>query len=329
MKQKSFSQFEYSQKKRVTRRERFLAEIERITPWKILLADIAPYYPKGQGAGRPPRGLETMLRMYVVQQCFNLSDEATEDAIYDSMAIRNFVGIDLGQQEAPDATTLLKFRRLLEEHELTKQAFLSINDLLSEQGLMMKEGSIVDATIIAAPSSTKNADNARDPEMHQTKKGNDWHFGMKAHIGVDVHSGAVHTLETTPANHADINKAHALLHGNERLVFADAGYQGIEQRTEQAKNPDTVWHVAMRPGKRKALSDKGGDKLTKQLERLKSAIRAFVEHPFHIIKNIFGFKKVRYRGLAKNTTKLYMLFALGNLLITRKRRDALKAQGAS
>lgn len=266
--------------------------------------------------------------MYIAQQCFGLSDEGIEDAIYDSMAIRNFVGVDLNIEQAPDATTLLRFRRLLEEHELTKRVFATINNLLNMQGLVLKEGTVVDATIISAPSSTKNEEKTRDPEMHQTKKGNEWHFGMKAHIGVDAHSGTVHTLETTAANVADINKGHTLVHGEEKMVFADAGYQGIEKRTGEIKNAQTVWHVAMRPGKRKLLSDKGGELISNVLERLKAKVRAFVEHPFHIIKNIFGLKKVRYKGLAKNTAQLYTLFALANLLITRRRRDMLCATGA-
>lgn len=329
MKQRSFSQAEYSGKKRQTRRDRFLTEIERITPWKELIAELEPHYPKPTGPGRPPRGLETMLRMYIAQQCFGLSDEGIEDAIYDSMAIRNFVGIDLSVEEAPDATTLLKFRRLLEDKQLTKRVFATINNLLNMQGLILKEGTVVDATIISAPSSTKNKDKERDPEMHQTKKGNEWHFGMKAHIGVDAHSGAVRTLETTPANTADISKGHSLLHGQERLVFADAGYQGIEKRTDEITNANAVWHVALRPGKRKVLRKKGSQGLSRILERLKASVRACVEHPFHYIKNVFGLKKVRYRGLAKNTAQLYTLFAMANLLITKKRRDALHAQVAS
>lgn len=329
MKQRTFAQAEYSGKKRLTRRERFLAEIERVTPWAALLADIEPHYPRPSGPGRPPRGLEKMLRMYIAQQCFGLSDEGIEDAIYDSMAIRNFVGIDLSVEDAPDATTLLKFRRLLEDKQLTKRVFATINNLLNMQGLILKEGTVVDATLISAPSSTKNKDNARDPEMHQTKKGNDWHFGMKAHIGVDVHSGAVHTLETTPANTADVTKGHGLLHGQEKVVFADAGYQGIEKRKDEITNPNATWHVALRPGKRKALAHTGGDQITRVLERLKASVRACVEHPFHYIKNIFGLKKVRYKGLAKNTAQLYTLFALANLLITKRRRDALCAQVAS
>jgi transposase, IS5 family len=329
MKQRSFSQAEYSSKKRRTRRDRFLSEIDRITPWAELMADIQPYYAKQYGSVRPPRGLETMLQMYIAQLCFGLSDEGIKDAIYDSMAIRSFVGIDLSIEEAPDATTLLKFRGLLETNQLTKRVFATINNLLNMQGLILKEGTVVDATIISAPSSTKNENNSRDPEMHQTKKGNDWHFGMKAHIGVDAHSGAVHTLETIPANTADVTKGHSLLHGQERLVFADAGYQGIEKRTEELTNPSAVWHVSMRPGKRRALSKKGGDKITRILERLKSSVRACVGHPFHIGKNIFGLKKARSRGLAKNTAQLYTLFALANLLITKKRRDNLHAQGAS
>jgi transposase, IS5 family len=327
MKQSTFSQAEYSSKKRQTRRDRFLAEIERITPWAALIADIEPHYPKGTGAGRPPRGLQTMLRMYIAQQCFGLSDEGIEDAIYDSMAIRHFVGIDLSVHDAPDATTLLKFRRLLEEQELTRRIFATINNVLNMQGLILREGTVVDATIIAAPCSTKNEYKARDPQMHQTRKGNQWHFGMKAHIGVDVHSGAVHTLETTPANQADISKGHSLLHGQEKMAFGDAGYQGIDNRADEIKNPDTLWHIAMRPGKRKALSNRGGDQIIRVLEKLKAKVRACVEHPFHYIKNVFGLKKVRYRGLAKNTAQLYTLFALANLLITKKRRDAINAQG--
>lgn len=329
MKQLTFSQVEYSNKKRKTRRERFLAEIDRITPWQALKQEIEPYYPKAEGPGRPPRGLDVMLRMYIAQQCFGLSDEATEDAIDDSMAIRNFVGIDLSVEAAPDATTLLKFRRLLETNQLTKRVFATINNLLNMQGLILKEGTVVDASIIAAPTSTKNKDRSRDPEMHQTKKGNEWHFGMKAHIGVDVHSGSVHTLETTPANTADVSKGHSLLHGEEKIALADAGYQGIEKRTDEVTNSNVTWCVAIRPGKRKALGKTGREGMTRKLERVKSALRACVEHPFHYIKNVFGLKKVRYKGLAKNTAQLYTLLALANLLITKKRRDQLHAQGAS
>lgn len=230
--QGSFADLEYAAKKKVTRRDRFLAEIEAVTPWAALLEQIEPHYPKGGGRGRPPRGLERMLRMYIAQQCFGLSDEGVEDALYDSQAIRNFVGIDLSREMAPDATTLLRFRRLLETHGLTERVFSAINTHLAERGLLLREGTVVDATIIAAPSSTKNQKGERDPQMHQTKKGNQWHFGMKAHIGVDAVSGLVHTVVTTAANVNDVTQAHRLLHGKERYALGDAGYQGVEHREE-------------------------------------------------------------------------------------------------
>jgi IS5 family transposase len=207
--QKSFSDLEYSSKKKLTRRDRFLKEIDSVTPWSKLHKLVEPFYPKVQDAGRPPIGLARMLRMYVAQQCFGLSDEGIEDAIYDSHAIHAFVGIDLGRESAPDATTLLKFRHVLEANELTRQIFDAINGHLAEKGLMMREGTIVDATLIAAPPSTKNKDGKRDPEMHQSKKGNDWHFGMKAHIGVDAASGLVHTVVGTARNVSDVTQAHA------------------------------------------------------------------------------------------------------------------------
>lgn len=326
--QASFSALEYAAKKKVTRRDRFLGEIEAVTPWSVLIGEIDPFYPRGGGRGRPPIGLERMLRMYIAQQCFGLSDEGTEDALYDSQAIRGFVGIDLARESAPDATTLLKFRRLLETHKLTQRIFDTINGHLAAKGLLLKEGTVVDATIIAAPSSTKNRDGERDPEMHQTKKGNQWHFGMKAHIGVDADSGIVHTLVTTPANAADVTQAHDLLQGEERTVFTDAGYQGVEKRAEN-QAASVEWVVAMRPGKRRALPDTVLGHLQDQLEQVKARIRAKVEHPFHIVKNLLGLKKVRYRGLAKNTAHLYTLFGLANLLIAKRRLFALHAQGAS
>jgi transposase, IS5 family len=326
--QRSFSDLEYAAKKKVTRRDRFLGEINAMTPWSALVAEVEPFYPKGGGRGRPPIGLERMLRMYIAQQCFGLSDEGTEDALYDSQAIRSFVGIDLNREAAPDATTLLKFRRLLEAHRLTERIFAAINMHLAAKGLMLREGTVVDATIIAAPSSTKNQDGQRDPEMHQTKKGNQWHFGMKAHIGVDAESGLTHTVVTTAANVSDVTQAHALLHGDETTVFGDAGYQGVEKR-EENQNPDVTWHVAMRPGKRRALPDTESGRLREWAEQLKASIRARVEHPFHIVKNVFALKKARYRGLAKNAAQLFALFGLANLLIAKRRLFALQAQGAS
>ena len=314
--QLSFSDLEYAAKKKVTRRDRFLGEINAVTPWSALVAEVEPFYPRGEGRGRPPIGLERMLRMYIAQQCFGLSDEGTEDALYDSQAIRSFVGIDLNREAAPDATTLLKFRRLLEAHQLTERIFAAINVHLAAKGLMLREGTVVDATIIAAPSSTKNQDGQRDPEMHQTKKGNQWHFGMKAHIGVDAESGLVHTVIGTAANVNDVTCGHALLHGEETDVFADAGYQGSMKRPEAT---GVVWHVAMRPGKRRALDkSRASHRLVDEVERIKASVRAKVEHPFRVIKCQFGFVKVRYRGLAKNTAKLITLFALSNLWMARK-----------
>ena len=315
--QATFSELEYSSKKRITRRDRFLAELEVLTPWAKLVAEIEPFYPKGE-RGRPPIGVERMLRLYLAQQCLGLSDEGAEDALYDSQAIRRFVGVDLARETAPDATTLLKFRRLLETHGLTKSILDTINGHLAEKGLLLKEGTVVDATLIAAPPSVKNRDKARDPDMHQTKKGNQWHFGMKAHIGVDADSGIVHTVVGTAANVNDVTQAHALLHGKETDVHADAGYVGVEKR-EENQDLAVTWHVAMRPGKRKTLPATELGAVLDKLEQVKASIRAKVEHPFHIIKNLFRHRKTRYRGMAKNTAQLYALFGLANLFIVKRR----------
>jgi transposase, IS5 family len=315
--QMSFAQSEYAGKKKVTRRERFLGEMERVVPWARLCAVIEPHYPKGE-RGRPPIGVERMLRIYFLQQWYALSDEALEDALYDSQAMRTFAGIDLSADPVPDATTLLKFRHLLEAHDLTARIFAEVGALLSERKLLMKEGTIVDATIIAAPSSTKNAAKERDPEMHQTKKGNQWHFGMKAHIGADAQSGLVHTVSGTAANVADIAQTHALLHGEEKNVHADAGYQGVEKREEMiAQGREVQWYVAAKRGQVKAMAEGRLKELTQAFEKAKAQVRARVEHPFHIIKNLFKHRKTRYRGLAKNTAQLQTLFALANLLIAK------------
>ena len=315
--QTSFSELEYAAKKKQTRRDRFLSDIEAVTPWAALTAAVASHYPSSGGRGRPPIGLERMLRMYIAQQCFGLSDEGIEDALYDSQAIRRFVGIDLSREAAPDATTLLKFRRLLETHQLTESIFSAINAHLAEHGLLLRAGTIVDATIIAAPSSTKNQDGKRDPEMHQTKKGNQWHFGMKAHIGVDAESGLVHSMIGTAANVHDVTQAQALLHGEETDVFGDAGYQGVEKREENLELP-VNWHIAMRPGKRRALPGTSLGELLEGVEQAKAGIRAKVEHPFHVVKNLFHHRKSRYRGLAKNTAQLFSLFGLANLMLARR-----------
>ena len=326
MQQISFSQMEYAGKKRITRRERFLGEMERVVPWSALLEVLEPYYPKGK-RGRPPIGLERMLRVYFIQQWYGLSDEGVEDAITDSQALRRFVGIDLSREDAPDATTLLQFRRLLETHRLTEKLFSCINGQLAAQGLLLKEGTIADATILSAPSSTKNREKARDPEMHQTKKGNQWYFGMKAHIGVDSQSGLVHTVTGTAAHVADITETEKLLHGEERVVFLDAGYTGIEKRAE-VKEKKVKWLVAMKRGKLKAMPEDRLKTLTGQLERAKASVRAKVEHAFHVLKNLFHYRKVRYKGLFKNTVQLHMLFGLVNLVLVKKKRLALHAQGA-
>lgn len=316
-KQMSFAQTEYAGKKKVTRRERFLGEMEQVVPWARLCAVIEPHYPQGK-RGRPPIGIERMLRIYFLQQWYALADEALEDALYDSQAMRTFAGIDLSVETVPDATTLLKFRHLLEGHDLTRAIFAEVSGLLSERKLLMREGTIVDATIIAAPSSTKNARKERDPEMHQTKKGNQWHFGMKAHIGADAQSGLVHSVTGTAANVADIAQTHALLHGEEKEVYADAGYLGVEKRAEViAQCKEAQWYVAAKRSKVKAMADGRVKELTQAFEKAKAQVRARVEHPFHIIKNLFKHRKTRYRGLLKNTAQLQTLFALANLLIAK------------
>lgn len=327
MSQRSFASAEYAMKKKRTRREKFLAEMERIVPWARLIAVIEPLYPKSGRVGRQPIGVPKMLRMYCLQQWYGLADEALEDALYDSQALRDFVGIDLSRESVPDATTLLKFRRLLQDSDLTRALFDQINAHLGEQGLLMRAGTIVDATIIAAPSSTKNEDKARDPEMHQAKKGNQWFFGMKAHIGVDAESGLVHAVIGTAANVNDVTQAGALLHGDEEVAFGDAGYRGVDKR-EEARGPR--WHVAMQPGKRKQLdpSHKWA-RLLEQAEQLKASVRAKVEHPFHVIKNLFKHKKTRYKGLAKNEAQLFSLFGLANIVIAKRRLLALHGRGAS
>ena len=327
MSQRSFASAEYAMKKKRTRREKFLAEMERIVPWSRLIAVIEPLYPKSGRVGRPPIGVPKMLRMYCLQQWYSLADEALEDALYDSQALRDFVGIDLSRESVPDATTLLKFRRLLQDNDLTRALFDEINAHLTEQGLLMRAGTIVDATIIAASSSTKNEGKTRDPDMHQTKKGNQWFFGMKAHIGVDAESGIVHSVVATAANAADITQAGALLHGEEEVAFGDAGYRGVDKR-EEAQGPR--WHVAMQPGKRRKLDlTRKWARLLEQAEQLKASVRAKVEHPFHVVKNLFCHKKVRYKGLAKNAAQLFSLFALANLVIAKRRLLAIHAEGSS
>jgi IS5 family transposase len=327
MSQRSFASAEHAMKKKQTRREKFLGEMERIVPWARLMAVVEPLYPTSGRVGRQPTGLAKMLRMYCLQQWYGLADEALEDALYDSQALRDFVGIDLSRESVPDATTLLKFRRLLNDNNLTKALFDEINAHLGEKGLLMRAGTIVDATIIAAPSSTKNEDKARDADMHQTKKGNQWHFGMKAHIGVDADSGLVHSMVGTAANVNDVTQAGALLHGQEVDAFGDAGYRGVHKRAE-AKGPH--WHAAMQPGKRRKLDlTHEWARMLNEVERIKASVRAKVEHPFHVIKNLFRHKKVRYKGLAKNEAQLFSLFGLANIVLAKQRLLDLDARGAS
>ena len=299
-----------------TRKREFLDEMNRVVPWAALVALVTPHAPAGR-RGRPPFPVETMLRIHFMQQWFGLSDPAMEEALFDVPLYREFAGLDNGNVRLPDESTILRFRHLLETHKLAGPMLAAVNDVLRDKGLMLRIGTVVDATLISAPSSTKNDSGQRDPEMHQTKKGNQWYFGMKAHIGVDAQSGLVHTVKGTAANVNDVIEANSLLHGHETNAFGDAGYQGAHKRPD-AKDGVT-WHVAMRPGKRKALdkSTKLGA-LTDEIERLKASIRAKVEHPFRVIKRQFGFTKVRYRGLKKNTAQITTLFALANLWAVRR-----------
>ncbi len=299
-----------------TRKREFLDEMNLVVPWAELIALIEPHAPAGK-TGRPPFAASTMLRIHFMQQWFGLSDPAMEEALHDVPLYREFAELDAGATRMPDESTILRFRHLLEANGLSIQLMAAINTILATKGLLLKSGTVVDATLIAAPPSTKNRTGERDPEMHQTKKGNQWHFGMKAHIGVDAESGLVHTVIGTAANVNDVTQGHALLHGKETDVFADAGYQGAMKRPEAT---GVAWHVAMRPGKRRVLDkSRGSHQLVEQLEKIKAGIRAKVEHPFRVIKCQFGFVKVRYRGLAKNTAQLVTLFALSNLWMARKR----------
>jgi IS5 family transposase len=298
-----------------TRKREFLAQMEHVVPWAQLEALIAPHAPEGR-RGRPPFSVATMLRIHFMQQWFTLSDPAMEEALHDVPLFREFAGLNYGMR-LPDESTILRFRHMLEKHKLAEQILCTVNEMLQAKGLLLKSGTVVDATLIAAPSSTKNDSGKRDPEMHQTKKGNQWYFGMKAHIGVDADSGLVHTVKGTAANVNDVVEANSLLHGEESDAFGDAGYQGVAQRPDARE--DVQWHVGMRPGKRRALDKtRKVDALVDQLERLKASIRAKVEHPFRVVKRQFGHVKVRYRGLKKNTAQLTTLFALSNLWMARR-----------
>jgi IS5 family transposase len=308
----------WSAKTKVTKRERFLAEMNAVVPWPRLLALIAPHYPKGE-RGRPPMPLEWMLRIYFLQQWFNLSDPAAEEALYDSEAMRRFVGVELGDDAFPDETTILHFRHLLERHTLTEHLFAAVRDLLTTQGLLLTSGTIVDATIIHAPSSTKNATQTRDPEMKQTRKGNQWYFGMKAHVGTDVH-GLVHSLVTTDAAQGDVTQLPHLLHGGERVLYGDKGYWKQEDRTlcEAAG-------IRYRVNRRGTEQHPATTRYWKRVNRARSRIRARGEHAFGVVKHLWHHTKVRYRGLAKNTAQFFTLFALANLYLVRQRLGARQA----
>lgn len=319
MSQMTFSDLEYSMRKRKTKREKFLDIMNEIIPWDEWVEFVRPYYPSGK-RGRPTMGIEKMLRMYLLQVWFNLSDEGVEDAIYDSYAFRKFMGVDFVNEQVPDATTLLKFRHLLEENHLGEEFFKAINRVMEATGHIMHGGSIVDATIISAPSSTKNAEKKRDPEMHQTKKGNEWKFGMKCHVGVDAGSGLVHTITVTSANVHDINEAHKLLREDDEFAYGDNGYSGIEKRDE-IKNDEHLskidFRINRRPKSLPKVSDNAFD-WEREIEHRKSSVRCKVEHAFKIIKDTFSFRKVRYKGLAKNLHKLNVLFACANLLMVKR-----------
>jgi len=306
-----------------TRRRVFLEEMDRVVPWSELVALISPFMPEGR-RGRPPFAVEVMLRIHFMQQWFNLSDPAMEEALHDMALFRDFAGLGGWDERVPDETTILRFRRVLEKHKLAPKILQTINDLLRSKGLMLRAGTVVDATLIDAPSSTKNAEGERDPEMKQSKKGNQWYFGMKAHIGADAESGLVHTVRGTAGSVNDVLEANALLHGEEREAFGDAGYQGAAKRPDA--KPQVRWNIAMRPGKRRALDKtRESNRLIDELERLKASIRAKVEHPFRVIKRQFGHVKVRYRGLAKNTAQLHTLFALSNLWMARRQLSGVQA----
>jgi IS5 family transposase len=311
MKQTTFASLAWNGKGKVTRRERFLAEMDAVIPWRALLDLIEPHYAKA-GNGTQPMPLERMLRIHFMQHWFNLSDPAMEDSLYDSESMRRFARIELADDAVPDESTILRFRHLLERHGLSRQIFTKVGALLDHKRLLLKSGTIVDATIIEAPPSTKNAEKARDPEMHQTKKGKDWHFGMKAHVGTDKR-GIVHSLTTTPANASDISQLPRLLHGQEKELFGDQAYWS-EFHRQCAKASNIRYRVNRRGTHTRPLTEH-----QRLINRIRSSSRARGEHAFHVVKRLWGFAKVRYRGLAKNTARLFTAFALANLYMLRRR----------
>ena len=321
--QLTFGDAEGMGKRKRTRKEIFLAEMDKVVPWAALLALIAPHYPKMGRPGRQPYPLATMLRVHFLQQWYALSDPAMEEALYDTAVMRRFARLS-GLDNIPDETTILNFRRLLETHHLAPQILERVNAHLARKGQSLKAGTIVDATIIAAPSSTKNKEGKRDPEMHQAKKGNQWHFGMKAHIGVDEDSGLVHHVECTAANVGDVTQVHKLVHGKEETICGDSGYTGADKR-EELQHVVAGFLIAEKPSKLRAMKNKRERRYAERWEHHKASVRAKVEHPFRVVKRQFGYAKVRYRGLAKNTAQVLTLFALSNLWMAR--RDLLAAAG--
>jgi len=317
MKQQSFTDIEYAKRKRATKRDEFLAIMNEIIPWEEWVAYIKPYYYTNK-VGRPARGIEPMLRMFMLQAWFNLSDEAIEDSIYDSYAMRTFMQLDFTSEQVPDATTLCKFRKLLVDNGTGKVFAESVNRELTEHGHMLRGGTIVDAAIIEAPSSTKNASGKRDPEMHQTKKGNQWHFGMKTHVGVDAGSGYIHTVTATAANEHDISEAHKLIREDDEVVYGDAGYLGIEKRKGIADDPQKSqieYRINCRPGKTNQIPEGFARVFEKRLEHRKSSVRAKVEYAFLLLKRQFCYTKTVYRGIRKNLHRVQVLMCSANLLM--------------
>lgn len=318
MRQQTFTDIEYSNRKRMTKRETFLNSMDEIIPWEYWVQMIRPFYPSGK-RGRPPRGIETMLRMYLMQIWFSLSDEGMEDAIYDSYAMRSFLHIDFMKEQVPDATTLLKFRHLIEEQGIGQQIFTDVNSRLETAGLIMHGGTIVDATLIAAPSSTKNKDVKRDEEMHQSKKGNQWYFGMKVHAGVDAGSGYVHTITGTAGNVHDVTETPNLIREDDEVIYGDSGYLGAPERVNPLRDenelPEVEFRINLRPSSLKVKDSYQGINWDKEEEHRKSAVRCKVEHPFLIVKKQFGYAKVVYRGIKKNMNRFHILFASANLLM--------------
>jgi len=301
----------FEQYRRRTKREDFLDAMNAIVPWAALCAVIEPHYPKA-GNGRPPIGLERMLRIHLLQHWFNLADNAVEEALYDIASLRRFVGIDLGVERVPDETTVLKFRHLLEKHDLGKKLFAEVGQVLQASGFQVKTGTIVDATLIGAPSSTKNADKKRDPEMHQTRKGQQWYFGMKLHIGVDSQTGLAHSAVVTAANVHDKHPLPDLLHGREELLYGDSAYASqrdlIKSKAPLAKD---VTNQRVRKGS-------PTEAIERLVNRAKSRVRARVEHVFGVVKRLWGFNKARYRGLTKNATRAFVAVGLANIYLARK-----------